>query len=162
GGRGGFKAHGFELEDRAKRIKEQALAALKIAQAKASGDARLLKRARAKYAAKMQETVEDKQAVKAVEDAGSKNTPEGAARNWGLLGTLGLNDALAGVDDAARGPFLAYGLSGLMVGAALVFFAFLGFDSVSAHSEEAKNPQRDVPIGILASLVICTLLYAAV
>src|SRR5439155_16974458 len=72
------------------------------------------------------------------------------------------NRALAGVDDAVRSPFLPYGLSGMMVGAALVFFAFLGFDSVSAHSEEAKNPQRDVPIGIIASLIICTLLYAAV
>ena len=61
-----------------------------------------------------------------------------------------------------RSPFLPYGLSGMMVGAALVFFAFLGFDSVSAHSEEAKQPQRDVPIGIIASLIICTLLYAAV
>jgi amino acid transporter len=162
GGREGLKAHGFELEERAKRVKAQALAVLKIAQAKASGDAGLLRRARAKYAADLPKTEEDKQAVMAVVAAARKKAPEEAARNWGLLGTVGLNEALAEVDDAVRGPFLAYGLSGLMVGAALVFFAFLGFDSVSAHSEEAKNPQRDVPIGILASLVICTLLYAAV
>lgn len=51
---------------------------------------------------------------------------------------------------------------GALAGAALVFFAYIGFDSVSTHSEEARNPQRDVPIGIIASLVICTILYIAV
>ena len=44
----------------------------------------------------------------------------------------------------------------------MIFFAYIGFDSVSTHSEEAKNPQRDVPIGILTSLVLCTILYIAV
>ena len=53
-------------------------------------------------------------------------------------------------DDSCRSPFLPYGLSGLMAGAALVFFAYIGFDSISTHSEEAINPQRDVPFGILA------------
>ncbi|HLW66994.1 MAG TPA: amino acid permease, partial [Gemmataceae bacterium] len=47
-------------------------------------------------------------------------------------------------------------------GAALVFFAFIGFDSISTHAEEAKRPQRDVPIGIIASLLICTILYILV
>ena len=51
---------------------------------------------------------------------------------------------------------------GMMAGAATIFFAYIGFDSVSTHAEEAKNPQRDVPIGIIASLVICTGLYIAV
>ncbi|HEX7476821.1 MAG TPA: amino acid permease [Polyangiales bacterium] len=51
---------------------------------------------------------------------------------------------------------------GMMAGAGTIFFAYIGFDSVSTHAEEAKNPQRDVPIGILSSLVICTLLYIAV
>ncbi len=51
---------------------------------------------------------------------------------------------------------------GVFAGAATIFFAYIGFDSVSAHSEEAKNPQRDVPIGILTSLIVCTLLYIAV
>jgi len=51
---------------------------------------------------------------------------------------------------------------GMIAGAATIFFAYIGFDSVSTHAEEAKNPQRDVPIGILASLTICTLLYIAV
>src|SRR5438552_574690 len=51
---------------------------------------------------------------------------------------------------------------GMLAGAAIIFFAYIGFDSVSTHAEEAKNPQRDVPIGIIASLLICTLLYIAV
>src|SRR5207253_2712231 len=67
-----------------------------------------------------------------------------------------------GVDDAARSPFAPYGLSGVMLGASIVFFSYIGFDSISTHSEEARRPQRDVPIGILASLALCTLLYVAV
>jgi basic amino acid/polyamine antiporter, APA family len=51
---------------------------------------------------------------------------------------------------------------GMLSGAAIIFFAYIGFDSVSTHAEEAKNPKRDVPIGIIASLAICTLLYIAV
>lgn len=51
---------------------------------------------------------------------------------------------------------------GMFAGAAIIFFAYIGFDSVSVHSEEAKDPARDVPIGIIASLIICTLLYIAV
>jgi APA family basic amino acid/polyamine antiporter len=51
---------------------------------------------------------------------------------------------------------------GMLAGAAYVFFAYIGFDSVSTHAEEARNPSRDVPIGILTSLVLCTILYIAV
>jgi basic amino acid/polyamine antiporter, APA family len=51
---------------------------------------------------------------------------------------------------------------GMLAGAAIIFFAYIGFDSVSTHAEEAKNPRRDVPIGIIASLMICTVLYIAV
>ncbi len=51
---------------------------------------------------------------------------------------------------------------GMLAGAALIFFAYIGFDSVSTHAEEARNPQRDVPIGIVCSLLICTVLYIAV
>jgi basic amino acid/polyamine antiporter, APA family len=51
---------------------------------------------------------------------------------------------------------------GMLAGAAVIFFAYIGFDSVSTHAEEAKNPKKDVPIGIVASLVICTVLYIAV
>ncbi|NTU58442.1 MAG: amino acid permease [Chlorobiaceae bacterium] len=51
---------------------------------------------------------------------------------------------------------------GVLAGAAMIFYAYIGFDSVSTHAEEARNPQRDVPIGIVASLIICTVLYIAV
>ena len=51
---------------------------------------------------------------------------------------------------------------GMLAGAAIVFFAYIGFDSVSTHAEEARNPSRDVPIGIISSLVLCTVLYIAV
>src|SRR5437764_5866938 len=56
-------------------------------------------------------------------------------------------------------PFVPTGFGGVMSGAAIVFFAFIGFDAVSTTAEETKNPQRDMPIGIIASLIICTLLY---
>jgi len=51
---------------------------------------------------------------------------------------------------------------GMLAGAGIIFFAYIGFDSVSTHAEEAKKPQRDVPIGIIVSLVLCTVLYIAV
>ena len=51
---------------------------------------------------------------------------------------------------------------GMMAGAAVVFYAYIGFDAVSTHAEEARNPSRDVPIGIIASLTLCTVLYIAV
>src|SRR5213075_3254812 len=56
-------------------------------------------------------------------------------------------------------PFVPTGIGGIMSGAAIVFFAFIGFDAVSTTAEETRNPQRDMPIGIIASLIICTLLY---
>lgn len=59
-------------------------------------------------------------------------------------------------------PFLPYGMNGVFTGAALVFFAYLGFDAVSSAAEEVKNPQRNMPIGIIGSLIICTILYVAV
>jgi basic amino acid/polyamine antiporter, APA family len=59
-------------------------------------------------------------------------------------------------------PFMPYGFPGVMTGAAVVFFAYIGFDAVSTTAEEAKNPSRDLPIGIIASLIICTLLYLIV
>ncbi len=59
-------------------------------------------------------------------------------------------------------PFAPYGWSGIMAAAAVVFFAYIGFDAVSTTAEEAKNPKRDLPIGIIASLVVCTILYLAV
>ena len=60
------------------------------------------------------------------------------------------------------GEFGRFGYSGIVRGAAVVFFAFMGFDSVTAAAQEAKNPQRDLPIGILGSLLGCTVLYILV
>ena len=74
---------------------------------------------------------------------------EGAASTPSLLQTLGV----------APGSF---GISGIFTGAALVFFAFIGFDIVATAAEETRKPGRDLPIGIIASLAICTVLYVAV
>ncbi|HEX7841051.1 MAG TPA: amino acid permease [Kofleriaceae bacterium] len=60
------------------------------------------------------------------------------------------------------GAFGQFGWSGVVRGAAVIFFAYIGFDAVSTAAQEARNPQRDMPRGILGSLVICTLLYVAV
>jgi APA family basic amino acid/polyamine antiporter len=60
------------------------------------------------------------------------------------------------------GEFGHYGWSGILRGAGVVFFAYIGFDAVSTAAQEAKNPQRDMPIGILGSLFVCTLLYIVV
>jgi len=63
---------------------------------------------------------------------------------------------------ANTGRFGEYGWSGIFRGAAVIFFAYIGFDAVSTAAQEAKNPQRDMPIGILGSLVVCTILYVLV
>jgi APA family basic amino acid/polyamine antiporter len=59
-------------------------------------------------------------------------------------------------------PFMPFGWSGIMHGASLIFFAYIGFDAVSTAAEEAINPQRDLPIGIIGSLIICTIIYIVV
>jgi len=59
-------------------------------------------------------------------------------------------------------PFAPNGIKGISSAAAIIFFAYIGFDAVSTAAEETRNPQRDMPIGILASLGICTVLYIAV
>ena len=60
------------------------------------------------------------------------------------------------------GKFGHFGWSGIVQAAGIIFFAYIGFDAVSTAAQEAKNPQRDMPIGILASLAVCTVLYVAV
>ena len=75
---------------------------------------------------------------------------------YGLTGLQVFGHTLLGQSDAGGKPV------GMLAGAALAFFAYIGFDSVSTHSEEARKPQRDVPIGIIVSLVLCTLLYIGV
>ena len=59
-------------------------------------------------------------------------------------------------------PFAPSGFGGIVTGGAIVFFTYIGFDSVSTAAEEAKNPQRDLPIGIITSLIVCTILYIGV
>jgi basic amino acid/polyamine antiporter, APA family len=92
----------------------------------------------------------------------SRHIPEDAASKWGLFSKLGMDRALVGVDEAVRSPFAPYGFSGIMLGSSIVFFAYLGFDCVSCHAEESLKPRRDVPVAILVSLVVCTVLYIAV
>lgn len=59
-------------------------------------------------------------------------------------------------------PFMPNGFSGVLTGSAIVFFTYIGFDSVSTAAEETKNPQRDMPIGIVGTLILCAILYASV
>ncbi|MGC1380403.1 MAG: amino acid permease [Candidatus Baltobacteraceae bacterium] len=63
---------------------------------------------------------------------------------------------------AGAGGFFPFGIAGMFGGAAFIFFAYIGFDAVSTTAEEAKNPGKDLPFGIIASLVVCTLLYIIV
>jgi len=72
---------------------------------------------------------------------------------FGWTGISFFGHHVAGQTDPKGSPV------GMLAGAAIIFFAYIGFDSVSTHTEEAKNPQRDVPIGIITSLVVCTILY---
>jgi basic amino acid/polyamine antiporter, APA family len=75
------------------------------------------------------------------------------------LGAHYVNRANWGTDWHTYAP---HGLGGIWQGAAYIFFAYIGFDAVSTTAQEAKNPQRDLPIGMIASLAICTVLYIAV
>ncbi|HLT91229.1 MAG TPA: amino acid permease [Woeseiaceae bacterium] len=70
--------------------------------------------------------------------------------------------AAGNVDPANWKPFLPFGWQGVVSGAALIFFAYIGFDAVSTAAEETKQPQRDMPIGIIGSLAVCTLIYMLV
>jgi APA family basic amino acid/polyamine antiporter len=69
---------------------------------------------------------------------------------------------IAFVDTSNWSPFLPYGWHGVLAASGVIFFAYIGFDAVSTYAEEARNPQRNVPVAILASLLICTVLYIAV
>jgi basic amino acid/polyamine antiporter, APA family len=61
-----------------------------------------------------------------------------------------------------EGTFSTFGVTGILSATSVVFFSYIGFDAISTTAQEAKNPQRDLPIGILGSLGICTILYIAV
>jgi APA family basic amino acid/polyamine antiporter len=163
------------FEERAKKLETQVVALYLVGRAeKISADrvaagkdtaevgkARVAKALKA-YEADLPTTDADRKLVEevlviALDKAKAKDT-----ENWGMMAKLGLNEQLSRIDDRTRTNFTPYGLSGIMLGAALVFFAFIGFDSISTHSEEAIRPNRDVPIGIIASLTVCTLLYIGV
>jgi len=73
-----------------------------------------------------------------------------------------LGVAVFHVDTSNWHTFMPFGWNGIMTGAALVFFAYIGFDAVSTAAEETINPQRNLPIGIIASLVVCTIIYIIV
>src|SRR5437764_4133196 len=66
------------------------------------------------------------------------------------------------INPANWSPFLPFGAGGIFRGAAIIFFAYIGFDQISTSAEEARNPSRDLPIGIIGSLLICTVLYILV
>jgi len=171
----GDKVPKKEREARIKKLTDEAMALYKIetkreevaglqkegqlteAQAKAA-----LEKTLSKYEANLPQTDEEKAQVKAVMTRVAKDLPGKKLEKWGILGSVGLDQWLGKIDNSVRSPFAPYGLSGIMLGAAIVFFAYIGFDAISTHSEEARKPQRDVPIGILASLAICTVLYIAV
>ncbi|MEQ1572737.1 MAG: amino acid permease [Vicinamibacterales bacterium] len=76
----------------------------------------------------------------------------------GLFVAVGLMN----IDTANYAPFAPNGFTGIHQGAAIVFFAYIGFDAISTAAEETKNPQRNLPIGILGGLAICTVIYVAV
>ena len=75
---------------------------------------------------------------------------------FGFTGISFFGKSIFGSADAGGQPL------GMLAGAAIIFFSYIGFDSVSTHSEEARNPQRDVPLSIITSLIICTVLYIGV
>jgi APA family basic amino acid/polyamine antiporter len=81
-----------------------------------------------------------------------------SARATGIIVCLGT----PAVNSDNWTPFMPQGFAGVGAAAAIVFFAYIGFDAISTTAEEAKNPQRDLPIGIIASLSICTVLYIVV
>jgi amino acid transporter len=166
------KLEGSAQDERIEAVKKFALADYKLGRlpivraAYAKGGVanpdvlQLLDNLETKYKDDLPKTEADKTASAAVIAQADKGVEKYLKDKWGLLGLLGVNKALEPVDHKSN--FYPFGLSGMMVGAALVFFAFIGFDSISTHSEEAVRPQRDVPFGILASLFICTILYIAV
>lgn len=80
----------------------------------------------------------------------------------GVLSMVPEREVIAATADVAASSRYGWGLGGVMTGASVVFFAYIGFDAVSTAAQETKNPARDLPIGILGTLVVCTLLYVLV
>jgi amino acid transporter len=156
-------------------INKQALAAYKLTHRKevaerllaegkhtAAEAEKMARDAKDKYTPQLPQSESDKKLVAEVLRRSKEKAPEKSTEKWGILGLMGLNRKLESIDDAVRSPFMPYGLAGIVFGASIVFFAYIGFDAISTQAEEAKRPQRDVPIAILTSLVLCTLLYIGV
>ena len=98
--------------------------------------------------------------VRGVRESASANNAMVAIKIAAIL--IFVFGAAHAVNTANWHPFLPHGYSGMLTGAAIVFFTYIGFDSVSTAAEECKNPQRDMPVGIIATLIICATLYIAV
>ena len=98
--------------------------------------------------------------VRGVRESAEANNVMVAIKIGAILIFLVVGGAL--VNPTNWRPFAPSGFGGIVTGGAIVFFTYIGFDSVSTAAEEARNPQRDLPFGIIASLIICTLLYVGV
>jgi APA family basic amino acid/polyamine antiporter len=81
------------------------------------------------------------------------------ALGWQFIKPENYTPFMIPADVPGHEAFNRHGFGGVLGGAAIVFFAFIGFDAVSTAAQEAKNPKRDMPIGILGSLIVCTILY---
>ena len=98
--------------------------------------------------------------VRGVKESAEANNVMVAIKIGAILTFLVVGGML--VHPANWKPFAPSGFGGIVTGGAIVFFTYIGFDSVSTAAEEAKNPQRDLPVGIIGSLIVCTILYIGV
>jgi basic amino acid/polyamine antiporter, APA family len=98
--------------------------------------------------------------VRGVRESAEANNVMVAIKIGAILIFLAVGGAM--IHPANWKPFAPSGFGGIVTGGAIVFFTYIGFDSVSTAAEEARNPQRDLPFGIIASLIVCTLLYVGV
>jgi APA family basic amino acid/polyamine antiporter len=98
--------------------------------------------------------------VRGIRESASANTAMVAVKLGAVL--LFVFGAAHAIKPEHWHPFLPNGFSGVLTGGAIVFFTYIGFDSVSCAAEETKNPQRDMPIGIVGTLIVCAVLYGSV
>jgi len=98
--------------------------------------------------------------VRGVRESASANTTMVIIKIAAIL--IFVFGASRAINTANYHPFAPHGFAGIVSGASIVFFTYVGFDAVSTAAEECKRPQRDLPFGIIATLIICTLLYGSV
>ncbi len=169
------KLKGEAAQKRSEELTKETLAVYKIdlrkrvvaeaaqgPKAAADESVKMLRDAEQKFGPDLPKTAEEKALVEKLLAQAKEKAPTKSTEKWGILGLIGLNKQLESIDDKVRSPFMPYGLAGIVFGASIVFFAYIGFDAVSTQAEEARRPQRDMPIAILASLVLCTALYIGV